>query len=203
MKQKNYPKIMGINRRLITATLGFFLFIFIFFGFLRITSSLKSEETWFYFNQTESLPVGIYMKIPQFVLDLQGKTPTVQKGDYVAFLPNEKTLKLAKERKYIEENMVFLKKVGGIEGHIWSIEKTDSEDSEYSFYLNFAYYGKVFTEDKYGRTMPIQTGTFMVGKGFFLPVGEAERSFDGRYTGTVKLSNIKAIVTPVFTGLHW
>lgn len=193
---------MNPLKRKITAAILFFLFAFLLIGFSYKVSSHKSniEDRWFYFNTTESLPIGIYIKIPDFILTLQGREHNaIKRGDYVVFIPNEETLKIALERKFINENedTYFLKKVGGRYGDSWTVDK------DYNFYLNGEYYGNVFLKDKFGNNMPIRIGSFQINKDEFLPVGEAERSFDGRYTGVVKISNIKAVVYPLFTGLHW
>lgn len=191
---------MNPIKRKITALLLFFLFAFLLIGFSYEVSSHKdkSEHQWFYFNKTESLPLGIYVRIPNFILSLQGREPTtIKKGDYVVFEPNEETKKLVIERKYALAAELFLKKVGGRYGDSWTIDK------DYNFYLNGEYYGNVFLKDKFGNNMPIKIGSFQINKDEFLPVGEAERSFDGRYTGVVKVSNIKAIAYPLFTGVHW
>lgn len=189
---------MNSLKRKITATLLFFLCAFILIGFSVSSHKSDGEDKWFYLNQSESLPLGIYVKIPNFILSLQGREPnTVKKGDYVVFLPNEETLKIALERRYMDESTFFLKKVGGRYGDSWVIDK------DYNFYLNGEYYGNVFLKDRYGNNMPIRMGTFQIKKDEFLPVGESERSFDGRYTGVVKISNIKAVVKPLLTGLHW
>ena len=191
---------MNPIKRKITALLLFFLFAFFLIGFSYEVSSHKdkNEHQWFYFNKTESLPLGIYVRIPDFILSLQGREPTaIKKGDYVVFEPNEETKKLVVERKYAPAAELFLKKVGGRYGDSWTIDK------DYNFYLNDEYYGNVFLKDKFGNNMPIKIGSFQINKDEFLPVGEAERSFDGRYTGVVKVSNIKAIAYPLFTGVHW
>ena len=158
---------MNTVERKITATLLFFLFAFLFIVFSYEVTSNKSddEDKWFYFNQSESLPLGIYMKIPNFILSLQGREPdTIKKGDYVVFLPNEETLKIALERHYLDESTFFLKKVGGRYGDSWMI------DEEYNFYLNGEYYGNVFSKDRHGNNMPVRMGTFQIKKDEVLTV---------------------------------
>ena len=50
------------------------------------------------------------------------------------------------------------------------------------------------------RTMELFVEATDDRRGEFLPIGTNPRSFDGRYTGTVPLKNIKARVIPLITG---
>ena len=57
--------------------------------------------------------------------------------------------------------------------------------------------------DKAGRPLPRLQGTrFTLGRGEVLPMAdERATSFDGRYFGAVKLSQVNAVITPVVTWL--
>ena len=75
----------------------------------------------------------------------------------------------------------------------------------YGGYSNFCggngrYIGQAYPQDQEGRPMPEIRGSFLVPEEEFLPIGTNPRSFDGRYTGTVPLKNIKARVIPLITG---
>ena len=64
---------------------------------------------------------------------------------------------------------------------------------------DYFYARYLLPKDNQGRKMPVKEGVFIVGEKEFLPIGEDEHSFDGRYTGTVPLANIKSRVIPLIT----
>lgn len=190
-----------IKRKILSAVL-FSLFFFALLGFMYSSTSNKAEDKWFYLNESASLDLGIYAKVPDIVLILQGRDfREYRKGDYVVFEPNKEALRIAKERKYIEGTSLFLKKIGGLYGDSYAVQAINK--NLYLFFINHEIYGEVLKTDKNGKPMLLKEGRFTIPQDCFLPIGDSERSFDGRYTGVVKLSNIKSIVTPVYTGLHW
>ena len=139
-----------------------------------------------YYNQTDSLPRGIYLRVPQREL---------QDGDYVIYEPTETVKSLACERGWLEPGTKFLKQVGAVAGESYEIEPDTLQ-----FRATDRYIGQVFERDREGRPMPELRGRFLVPEGEFLPVGTNPRSFDGRYAGTVPLGNIRARVVPIITG---
>ena len=193
---------MNPLKRKVLSAVFFSLFLFTFIGFMYCSSSNKAEDKWFYLNESASLDLGIYIKVPDVILCLQGRDfMEYRKGDYVVFEPNTEALEFAKERKYIEGTSLFLKKIGALYGDTYAVQAINKK--HYLFFINHKLYGEVLKTDKNGKPMPIKEGRFEVPQDYFLPIGDSERSFDGRYTGVVKLSNIKSIVTPLYTGLHW
>ena len=193
---------MNPTKRKILSAILFLSFLFSFLGLIYHFASYKADDKWFYLNQTASLDLGIYIRVPYFILCLQGREfNEYRKGDYVVFEPNNEALRMAKERKYIEGTSLFLKKVGGLYGDTYAVQAINRK--HYLFFINHELKGEVLKTDKNGKPMPIKEGRFEVSQDYFLPIGDSERSFDGRYTGVVKLSNIKSIVTPLYTGLHW
>jgi len=59
--------------------------------------------------------------------------------------------------------------------------------------------GRVYITDTAGHHLPQLRGKFQVEEGCVLPIAINPRSFDGRYTGTISLKQIKAKVIPILT----
>lgn len=150
---------------------------------------VPDEYRFVYLNDTPSLPRGIYLRVPMMGLS---------DGMYVVFTPNEKAIKVGKERGWFKEDTFFLKKVGAVEGERFFIDS-----ATHQFFANEKYIGQIQKADSHERPMPELHGEFTVPEGEFLPVGEHPLSFDGRYTGTVPIQNIHARVVPLFTEFHW
>ena len=165
-----------MRRRKIIILFGFCLFVAMFFDFL---------PTVFYLNITDSLPVGLYMKIP-------GKD--YHRGDYIVYEPNEKTKTLMRQYGWDDGTHTFLKRVGGIAGDTYAIDETTL-----TFTVNDKYVGQVYVTDTARHHLPQIRGNFTVEEGQILPIAKNPRSFDGRYTGTIPLKQIKAKVIPILT----
>ena len=88
----------------------------------------------------------------------------------------------------------FLKKVGAVSGEKYSINA-----DTLIFEIEGEYIGKVFEKDNVGHELPKMRGEFEVPKDSVLPIATSERSFDGRYSGAINKSQIKAHVIPIFT----
>ena len=88
----------------------------------------------------------------------------------------------------------FLKKVGATEGEKYSI---DAETLK--FEIEGKYIGQVYETDNAGNVLPKLRGEFEVPKGYVLPIATSARSFDGRYSGAIPKSQIKARVVPILT----
>ena len=147
---------------------------------------LPAEYRVLYYNHTDSLPRGLYVRVPQ---------GEIKAGDYVVFEPTEAITGLAYERGWLSPGVKFLKQVGAVAGESYEIEPDTLQ-----FKARGRYIGQAFQEDKEGRPLPELRGSFIVPEGEFLPIGTNPRSFDGRYTGTVPVGNIRARVVPVMTG---
>lgn len=169
------------------------LIIFLFMGaaalvlcFVKLEiPALEPECALFFFNETASLPRGIYLKIPAW---------DFKEGDYVVYQPPAEVRVIAERRGWLKDKELFLKKIGALEGTDYRINPHDGH-----FYIREKYVGNVFASDRDGQAMPTHYGRFVVPMGSFLPVGTAPRSFDGRYTGTVPMENIRAKVVPLLT----
>ena len=146
---------------------------------------LPAEESLFFLNATESLPQGLYLRIPQWFL---------RDGDYVAYMPTEETSRIAVSRGWLQMNGLLLKKIGAMPG-----EWYDENPVNMQFAVRGKYMGQAVSEDREGRDMPVQYGVHVVSAEEFLPIGTSPRSFDGRYTGTVPIENIRGKVIPLVT----
>jgi len=69
--------------------------------------------------------------------------------------------------------------------------------------VNGKFAGQVFRTDTAGKEIPQLKGKFTVGEGEILPLGTNLRSFDGRYTGTIKTSEVEAKVVPLILWEDW
>ncbi len=136
-----------------------------------------------YVNVTESLPRGVYVRVPKFELN---------RGDYVVYEPSEEIKKLIRENGWGEGEQKFLKQVGGVKGDEYEVDKVHQ-----IFLINGKYAGQVFKTDNAGHKMPQLEGKNTVKEGEILPTGTNLRSFDGRYTGAIRISEVKAKVVPV------
>lgn len=135
-------------------------------------------------NMTASMPVGLYLILP----DTEFKN-----GDIVSFVPPKEAAALALERGWLEEKANFLKTVGALPGDSYTV--TDK-----AIYINGAYIGPIYSADSKARPMPKLRGTYVVQDGHFLPVAACQpRSFDGRYFGEVPLSAVRCRVYPLLT----
>lgn len=132
------------------------------------------------------MPTGLYIRIP---------FETLADGDYVVFEPNEPAARFSVARGWMKPGGLFLKEIGALPGETYFINPETLQ-----FYANEKYIGQVSLRDHEDRPLPSIRGNYMVPEGEFLPVGRNSSSFDGRYTGTVPLGNIRAKVAPILTG---
>ena len=139
----------------------------------------------FFFNTSKSLPVGLYVRIPG---------DEYEKGDYIVYEPDEGTKALVRRYGWNDNPGTFLKIVGGVAGDKYSVE-----ESTRFFTVGDKYIGIAHETDTKGNRLPQIRGDFTVEEGRILPIGTASRSFDGRYTGTIPITRIKAKVKPLLT----
>lgn len=178
---------MQKNRRKRCVIASMFFLITVFFAFGPVSVHLPFL---FYFNTTASLPRGFYLKMP---------VPNhFSDGDYVVYSPPPDVEDFAVSRHWINKDELLLKKIGAT-----SHQKYVIDSDSLQFFANGEYIGQVYLLDRDNLPMPVIRGEHEVPDDEFLPVAEHPRSFDGRYTGTVPIKNIKSKVIPVFTELHW
>lgn len=138
-----------------------------------------------YINNSPSLPMGIYLRIPMLWLN---------QDDYVVYSPPDDVINMALQRGWIEDSdVLFLKRVRGLPGDTYSVTPIEG------FYVNGKYQGQVEVMDAKANPMPQHYGQHVVPLKSFLPGGEAVNSYDGRYTGPVPINRIKAKVIPIIT----
>lgn len=140
-----------------------------------------------YLNVTESLPLGIYLKIPGTGL---------RNGDIVAFRNSPDIEKLIIERDYFPEHFgrPIMLKHAAVEGTPYMI------GTDRTVMVQNRYIGLMKASDSQGRPVPQQhPGKYIVPVGYFLPYTTAANSFDGRYYGPIEKENIEARVIPLFT----
>lgn len=137
----------------------------------------------FYLNVTASLPQGLYMRIPGGDL---------QRGDYIVYEPSQSVKEIVVKNGWGDGKHDFLKKVGAVAGDKYSIDA-----KTLVFEVAGKYVGMVYETDNRGNQLPKLRGEFTVPEGYVLPVATSARSFDGRYSGAIDESRIKARVVPI------
>ena len=163
-----------------------FLLGIILMAFLGIGALHLAHSKCLYVNHSASLARGLYLAVPSF--------HTYSVGDVVVYQPPQEIAVLAKERGYISQpDMPFLKKVGAIAADHYEIKP------DLSFWVSSHYVGQIIAKDEEGRSMPYKIGQFFVPYGYLLPVSPHPRSLDGRYYGSIPLSDVRAKVIPIFT----
>jgi conjugative transfer signal peptidase TraF len=137
------------------------------------------------FNDSPSVPRGLYW------ITL-GAHPS-RSGDYVVFTPPADAAALIYGRGWLPNSMPLLKPIGALEGDRYCIEHG-------RFLINGRDSGSVFATDASGLPMPRIVGCRRVSRDEFLPVStHIERSFDGRYMGTVPMKKIIGTGRPILT----
>ena len=153
---------------------------------LLVATAVNIIPNIFYINYSPSLPIGLYMRIPG---------GEYRRGDYIVYEPDEATKTLVRGYGWHgEEHDTFLKIVGGVAGDKYSI---DEKTKFFTIEENFV--GQVYETDSKGNSLPQIRGEFTVERGRILPIATNPRSFDGRYTGTIPTTSIKAKVMPILT----
>ena len=145
----------------------------------------KMMEGVVYLNVTTSLPTGLYLRVP---------STNYRRGDYVVYEPTEEVKNIIIQNKWGNAQYDFLKKVGATAGDTYSVNP-----DTLIFEINGQYIGQVYETDNEGKELPKLRGEFKVEEGYILPIATSARSFDGRYSGTIPESRIKAKVIPILT----
>jgi len=153
---------------------------------LMVATAVNIIPNIFYINYSPSLPIGLYMRIP---------SGEYRRGDYIVYEPDEATKTLVRGYEWHDtEPHTFLKIVGGVAGDRYSVD----EKTKF-FTIEGNYAGQVYETDSKGNSLPQIRGEFTVEQGRILPIATNPRSFDGRYTGTIPITSIKAKVMPLLT----
>lgn len=162
---------------------GIFLSLYLFF----VMNPFGIRYTkWIFFNSTDSLPIGIYISIPNFGL---------RNGDMVAFYADDEVYDFAFSHKYIEEGQELpcLLKYVETAGHTYDI-------TDHGFFIDNTYIGDIARYDSAGNLLPQQPlGHHVVQPGEIISYTMNSRSFDSRYFGPVKTSRIETRIIPLLT----
>ena len=160
--------------------------ILIFFVLcLSVGAAFEIISEIFFVNVSESLPLGIYVRVPN---------KNLCDGNYIVYEPPDEVKKIIVANGWGDGKRDFLKKVGAIEGEKYSINAENL-----NFEIEGKYIGKVFEKDNIGNELPKLRGNFEVPKNCILPIATSERSFDCRYSGVISKNLVKAKVIPILT----
>ncbi|MBR1600429.1 MAG: S26 family signal peptidase [Alphaproteobacteria bacterium] len=158
--------------------------------FILFVAALLNNTCIIYLNVSGSLPRGLYLRIPIY-------RECFRQGDIVVYEPTEEVKSMAVKRKYSApdglSSMTFMKPIGALSGDSYTLSA-----KTLVLNINGRFVGKAERFDSYGQELPLMIGNHTVKNGEFLPISTyAVNSFDGRYTGTVPIQNIKARVIPL------
>lgn len=138
----------------------------------------------FMINMSYSMPIGIY------IID-NDKDYAV--GDVVAIIPPKNIKDLMIERGYLEEKQYLIKKIAGMEGDVY-------KNVNDLAYVNDKYIGNIYKVDSKKRPIPNYLGQHVIPSGYFLAIADNRpNSFDSRYFGLLKVTDIKYKLQPLIT----
>lgn len=143
-------------------------------------------------NTTPSIPVGIYRMTDDPIV----------KGSYVVFCPpSAPVFELAKERGYISAGYCpggyghVMKKILAVKGDRVAINADGVHVNGRLLPLSVP-----ASVDGAGGPLPKYKAAWVLGSAEFLLMADKnDRSFDGRYFGTINRTQIEGVIRPVFT----
>ncbi|KAB1511995.1 conjugative transfer signal peptidase TraF [Photobacterium damselae] len=145
------------------------------------------------YNHSTSYPKGIYQLTKQQI--------SYEKGQLVLFCPpNNATLQLALNRKYLEYGICN----GGFEPVIKKVFGTPDDIISFTDgVINVNYHPikntTVLDHDSMGRYLPHLADFVVPSNSYFLLSDHKPKvSFDSRYYGSVPIDNIKGLVIPIY-----
>lgn len=148
------------------------------FGLMVLLIFNLCSYTPFTVNTSPSVTRGIYFVVPKMFAG------EYEKGDMVIFNPPADVKTFMVDRGYIMPKDSLLKQIKALEGDRFTVDDRFIQiDGEYA--------GTISTIDSNGREIKPFYGEHTVEKGYFLPMGTAVNSYDGRYFGCVPLKSIK------------
>lgn len=139
----------------------------------------------FVINKSYSMPVGVY------IID---NDTNYSVGDIVAIIPPKNIKELMLNRGYLSKSDDYLiKKIAGMEGDVY-------KNVNDLAYINDKYIGNVYKVDSKKRPMPNYLGEHVIQNGYFLAIADNRpNSFDSRYFGLLKITDIKYKLQPLIT----
>ncbi len=182
-----------ISTTLVKVLAGLLLFISV--GLLLVSVLMRVTNT--HYNATPSLPLGFYQQIDK----------PIGQGAYVAFCPDKRDVfDMALARNYISAGdcsngyRPLLKRVLAITGDTVSINKR-------GVFINTRHTpnSAQMETDARGAELPAyQLNQHTLSDQQFLLMSDINpKSFDARYFGLAKRSEITAVVRPIFTWESW
>lgn len=149
-----------------------------------IAASEMDRTPFFVWNQSESVPVGLYVLRPS-------NAPTL--GDLAAIrLPSDLS-DWAIERGYLGADTLLLKRVAATSGMVVCRD-------DLSILVNGTIVAMAAETDRNGLPLPSWTGCVTLGpEEVFLLNAHVDDSLDGRYFGTVNASQIVGQALPFWT----
>ncbi|HQU17108.1 MAG TPA: S26 family signal peptidase [Gammaproteobacteria bacterium] len=136
------------------------------------------------FNYTESEPIGFYLLRPL-------RHP--KRGMIVELAVPARVRYLVYGRRWLQYGWPMLKGIGALPGDRYCV-------TDHAVFINGKRRGPISTVDTQGLPLPKLRGCFTVPAGQFLPFSDhSPKSFDGRYFGTVGLSQVRDEVRPLWT----
>lgn len=134
-------------------------------------------------NVSESAPIGLYQVVPGAPLS---------RGDMTVAWTPDPYRSLAAERRYLPVNVPLLKAVAASPGErICAIGE--------SLYVSGRWTARRLAHDGAGRPMPMWTGCQTLGEDqYLLLMTGSAASFDGRYFGPIRASQIVGKAVPLW-----
>ncbi len=165
-------------------TIAAFPFIAVCLSVSLIAASEMDQTPFFVWNQSESVPAGLYVLRPSIMPTL-GNLAAVQ-------LPSDLS-NWAIERGYLGADTLLLKRVAATSG--MSVCRDGLSVS-----VNNTVVAVAPETDRNGRPLPSWTGCITLGPDeVFLLNADVDDSLDGRYFGTVNASQIIGQAVPLWT----
>jgi conjugative transfer signal peptidase TraF len=137
-------------------------------------------------NGTPSEPVGFYRLVRHHELH------DYHRGMYVVFPVPHDLKPLVYGRHWLKDGVPFLKELSGIEGDQICV-------LHHRLTINGKDAGPVFQVDSHGLALPQHPGCFQVPPGDFFAASQYfDKSFDGRYFGSLPLRLLSGEARPVW-----
>ncbi len=153
-------------------------------GLLLTTTLAIPRSPILVWNATASAPVGLYMDESEWA---------PRKGDLVLVRPPSEVATFASRRGYLPLNVPLIKRIVGING-----DTICAHGDKIS--LNGSFLLKRLESDTRGRSLPRWSGCKHLGDAeVFLAMTAVGDSFDGRYFGFIRASNIIGRLQPLWT----
>ena len=137
-------------------------------------------------NLTPSLPLGLYW------MTRGAPRALAKEGALVAFAVPAAVRDLVRERHYLPPGALLVKTVVATAG-----DRVCTEGGALT--VNGKGLGAILTEDTAGRPLPHYEGCGAVPDGWLYVASHYAKSFDSRTFGPIRVSDIRAGVTPLWT----